>query len=409
MKKLIVIGFLGLFVFSAFGAPRADAFIYAPCCLSATAISQTEINLSWVAVSADPAATGYTLERESPIGGGFAQVFSNSNITSYKDTSLSPGVTYNYRVSAVNADGTGPASTAVAATTQSAAARILPGRPSDLKAIASSASAITISWTAAADTVSITGYRIEREAPYGSGFVTLITNTSSSATSYVDSNLSPGVTYNYRITAINQYGMGLPSIPADTTTPTKPDVPKNLRVSQGDGKLFATWEKPLFLGGGLTGYMITALETTSTIYTSSTELSATIEGLSNGTFYTVSVKAYNPAGEGPAALASPMAPVKSAPAVIVSPTTTPAGTLPSTPVFAPSSYKFFTPLYRGVRNNAVMELQKILIAKNFLVSEPTGYFGVLTEAAVRKYQKANGIEQTGTVGPITRVALNAGK
>ncbi len=230
MKKLIVIGSLGLFAFSAFGAPRASAFIYAPCCLSATTISQTEINLSWVAVSADPAATGYTLERESPVGGGFTQVFSNSNVTSYKDTSLSPGVTYNYRVSAVNADGVGPASTAVAATTNSAGTRTLPGRPSDLKAIAGSASAITISWTAAADTVSITGYRIEREAPYGSGFVTLIANTNSSAASYIDNNLSPGVTYNYRVTAINQYGIGLPSIPADATTPTKPDIPKNLKV-----------------------------------------------------------------------------------------------------------------------------------------------------------------------------------
>ena len=401
MKKLIVIGSLGLFAFSAFGAPRASAFIYAPCCLSATTISQTEINLSWVAVSADPAATGYTLERESPVGGGFTQVFSNSNVTSYKDTSLSPGVTYNYRVSAVNADGVGPASTAVAATTNSAGARTLPGRPSDLKAIAGSASAITISWTAAADTVSITGYRIEREAPYGSGFVTLIANTNSSAASYIDNNLSPGVTYNYRVTAINQYGIGLPSIPADATTPTKPDIPKNLKVLQGDGKLFASWEKPSFLGGGLTGYIIATLETTSTIYVSSTELSATIDGLNNGTFYTVSVKAYNPAGEGPVLLASPAAPIKSA--AVVNPE---IGHVPA--IISPSTYKFTTPLYRGVRNNAVVELQKILIAKSFLVSEPTGYFGVLTEAAVRKYQEAKGIMQTGTVGPITRAALNAG-
>lgn len=407
MKKLIAIGFSGLFAFSVFGAPKADAFIYAPCCLSATAISQTEINLSWVAISADPVATGYTLERESPIGGGFTQVFSNSNVTSYKDTSLSPGVTYNYRVSAVNADGIGPASVAVAATTFSTEARTLPGRPLDLKATAGSASSITISWTAALDTVSITGYRIEREAPYGSGFVTLITNTSSSAASYTDNNLSPGVTYNYRVTAINQYGIGLPSLSADATVPTKPDVPRNLKVLSGDGKLIASWEKPLFFGGGLTGYAITALETTSTVYVSSTELSATIGGLTNGIFYTISVRAYNLAGEGPAILSSPLAPVKSASAATMLPTTTPAGALPSgsTPIL--SSYKFITPLYRGVRNSAVIELQKILIAKNFLVSEPTGYFGVLTEAAVKKYQASKGIEQTGTVGPITRAALNA--
>ncbi len=403
MKKLIAIGFSWFFVFSVFGAPKAGAFIYAPCCLSATAISQTEINLSWVAISADPVATGYTLERESPIGGGFTQVFSNSNVTSYKDTSLSPGVTYNYRVSAVNADGTGPASTPAAATTHSAAARTLPGRPSDLKAVASSASEITISWTAAADTVSITGYRIEREAPYGSGFVTLVANTSSSATNYTDGNLSPGVAYNYRVTAMNQYGIGLPSIPADATVPTKPDAPRNIKVIPGDGKLLVSWDKPLFLGGGIVGYNVGALETDLTPIRNvqGENTSTTLELLANGTFYTVWVRAYNLAGEGPMLLASPIAPVKS-----TAPVNPDIGRAPAVIV---SSLKFTTPLYRGIRTSAVVELQKILIAKNFLVSEPTGYFGALTEAAVKKYQASKGIEQTGTVGPITRAALNAGK
>ena len=57
----------------------------------------------------------------------------------------------------------------------------------------------------------------------------------------------------------------------------------------------------------------------------------------------------------------------------------------------------------------VTELQKILIAKGYLkIKSPTGYFGSLTLAAVRSYQRANNIPATGNVYILTRTALNSG-
>lgn len=57
----------------------------------------------------------------------------------------------------------------------------------------------------------------------------------------------------------------------------------------------------------------------------------------------------------------------------------------------------------------VTELQKILIAKGYLkIKAPTGYFGSLTLAAVRSYQRANNIPATGNVYILTRTALNSG-
>ncbi|HVW71619.1 MAG TPA: immunoglobulin-like domain-containing protein, partial [Candidatus Paceibacterota bacterium] len=57
----------------------------------------------------------------------------------------------------------------------------------------------------------------------------------------------------------------------------------------------------------------------------------------------------------------------------------------------------------------VTELQKILIADGYLnISAPTGFFGPLTQAAVKLYQGAHGIPTTGFVGPLTRNALNQG-
>jgi len=81
-----------------------------------------------------------------------------------------------------------------------------------------------------------------------------------------------------------------------------------------------------------------------------------------------------------------------------------SSTVPST-----SAYTFTRGLSFGARGQDVTELQKILITGGFLkIAAPTGYFGPLTRAAVKAFQKAHGIAQTGTVGPKTRAALNAG-
>jgi peptidoglycan hydrolase-like protein with peptidoglycan-binding domain len=58
-------------------------------------------------------------------------------------------------------------------------------------------------------------------------------------------------------------------------------------------------------------------------------------------------------------------------------------------------------------NGDVSALQDFLSAKGFLNSEPTGYFGLLTFAAVKNYQSASGISPTGFVGPLTRASIKA--
>lgn len=70
-------------------------------------------------------------------------------------------------------------------------------------------------------------------------------------------------------------------------------------------------------------------------------------------------------------------------------------------------FRFSTYLVRGRTSPDVAKLQAILIAKGHLkVAAPTSYFGAMTEAAVKRFQAANGIAKTGTVGPKTRAALN---
>jgi peptidoglycan hydrolase-like protein with peptidoglycan-binding domain len=64
-------------------------------------------------------------------------------------------------------------------------------------------------------------------------------------------------------------------------------------------------------------------------------------------------------------------------------------------------------LSRGMSNEEVTTLQEILAADPEIYPEGvvSGFFGALTEKAVRKFQQKHGLDQVGTVGPKTRAAL----
>lgn len=54
----------------------------------------------------------------------------------------------------------------------------------------------------------------------------------------------------------------------------------------------------------------------------------------------------------------------------------------------------------------VSSLQFFLQSKGYFNSNPTGYFGPLTRAAVESFQSVNDVSNTGYVGPITRAKIS---
>jgi len=58
-------------------------------------------------------------------------------------------------------------------------------------------------------------------------------------------------------------------------------------------------------------------------------------------------------------------------------------------------------------NGEVSTLQDFLQSKNYLTTEPTGYFGLLTQKAVKYFQKANNINPNGFVGPATKAKIES--
>lgn len=84
----------------------------------------------------------------------------------------------------------------------------------------------------------------------------------------------------------------------------------------------------------------------------------------------------------------------------------------TTPAFIPSSSVSAAllsgSLRRGASGPSVTELQRALAREGFDPGAVDGKFGPQTERAVRAFQRANGLEVDGVVGPRTRAALSGG-
>ncbi len=98
---------------------RVNAAPRAPSALTATVISATQVNLTWVDDAEDE--VGFVIERAGAPGFtvGLSLFAVARSVRTYSDTSTTGGTTYYYRVMAFDAQGRSPASnTAVAATGQ---------------------------------------------------------------------------------------------------------------------------------------------------------------------------------------------------------------------------------------------------------------------------------------------------
>ena len=184
-----------------------------PLNFSATAVSTTQINLTWTASSDNVGVAGYRIYRNGSL-------IETINTTSLQNTGLTPATSYSYTVAAFDAAGNASAqSTAVLATTQTSSGggggggsdTIAPSIPGSLTATAVSAHRINLAWSPSGDNVAVAGYKIFRNG-------TQVGTTTS--TSYQDTGLAVKTTYRYRVSAYDtsNNNSGL-SAEAVSTTP----------------------------------------------------------------------------------------------------------------------------------------------------------------------------------------------
>lgn len=163
----------------------------APTGLSATP-KAASVSLTWNPV---PNAVTYNLKRALSSSGPFSNVLTGLTKPSATNTSLTNGTLYYFVVSAVHANGEGPVSSVVSATPMPA-----PAAPTSLVAVAG-AGTVSLTWSQASS--GITQNKVWR-APKGGAYQVLA--TLSPSTSFVDTGLSKGQAFYYRVTALNSYG-----------------------------------------------------------------------------------------------------------------------------------------------------------------------------------------------------------
>ncbi len=163
-----------------------------PTGLSATAVSSSQIDLTWTASSG---ATNYNVKRSDTSGDPYTMIASAGG-TVFSDTGLEEGASYYYVVSAVNSAGESSDSTESEGMTLS----IPPSAPSGLAATAGDGS-VTLNWDANIEG-DIAGYNVYRSATSGSGY-TLQNGSLLTSSEYTDDTAANFTMYYYVVTAVD--------------------------------------------------------------------------------------------------------------------------------------------------------------------------------------------------------------
>lgn len=287
-KILCTVLFGCLAVFGMAGEAQAIGEPTTPINLEATALSDTEINLTWERIGADE--TSITVWRLS--GGDYVELAilpARSNI--FTDTSLYPATEYNYRITADNGNGSSVPSSSVSATTKASGATAVAA--TNFMATVNSPYSITLSWNDS-NTMS-RSWSLERSSDGVSYSVIKTIGSAVASLSYIDTPLMPGTQYHYRIRLITGSNYSDYTTPISATTQSRPQSvplePENLSATVNSAtETTLTWADT---NGGAATYLV---ETAPFVWTPTlptwTQITETTAGATNYSLSTVAEKFY---------------------------------------------------------------------------------------------------------------------
>jgi hypothetical protein len=289
----------------------------APAAVNATAFSSTLVNLTWADVTGevgfnvfDSVDGGTTFVPAGHVGAG---------VTTLAISPLLPATNYSFAVQAINSAGQG---SALSANHTASATTTLCLPPTALVAVGTSATTAQLTWVGS---LGATGYLIERSADGGTTWTSVATPAATDVT-YVDTGLTAGVSYTYRIRATDAGGASDPS--AVSVALTAPAVVT--AALTGVSQALSSVSFPAVAGAtsyavqrsldGVTGWTTVSTVNASGVATPSsmvagpatsvapgTTLSATVPNLAPSTVYYYRVVASNATGSSaPSAVVSQM-------------------------------------------------------------------------------------------------------
>ena len=237
--------------------------------------------LTWKAVEG---ATSYRIYRSTSKGSGYS-LLGTTTATSYTNTGAKAGTTYYYRVKACNDAGLSPYSNIVSGKVKS----VTPKPSAPVVKIGNSASSgkPMLTWNAVSGA---TSYKVYRATSQNGTYSLLGTVT---ATSYTNTGAKAGVTYYYKVKAVNSAGesaySNIVSGRATVTTLT-------MGHSASSGKPQLTW-KAVSGAASYKVYRATSKNGAYSVINTTKALTYTNVGAALGTTYYYKVEALNASGK----------------------------------------------------------------------------------------------------------------
>ncbi|NIJ53734.1 fibronectin type III domain-containing protein [Dyadobacter arcticus] len=263
-----------------------------PVNLTAVAVSQVQITLTWQDASLDE--TGFELER-SIDNKTFVKVIDLPvNTATYANIGLTASTPYWYRIRSKNASGFSAYSNIAPAVTKAPVITI-PKAPTNLVAAVISGTQINLTWVDNA--VDETGFELERSLD-GVTF-TKLTDLALNTISYQNTGLIPATRYLYRVLAKNAAGKSAYSNVVNATTrQVVPAAPEQLTASAiSVSQINLTW---LDKSANETGFQLER-SINGTAFTKIADIAASVvtyqnTGLSPATQYFYRIRAVNAVG-----------------------------------------------------------------------------------------------------------------
>lgn len=406
---------------------------------TASNITQTGATITW-SLSAN--ATGVVDYGLTSAYGQSTTPETSFNYSTHSQTlsNLTPNTLYHYRVRSTSQAGSSVTSPDASFTTTGS---ITPPPPpplgdttapvlSGITTAGITTNSVTITWTTDEAATSQVEYGITLPGTLSS--VDTVLKTTHSTTL---SGLSPNTTYSYRVisrdaasntaTSLNRTFTTQPASVIDTTPPppppggggggggggtvldsTPPAQPRNLQIFGGPDQILLSWNNPtdtdyvrtiivrkegsspISRTDGIRIYEGTAKEFTDT---------AAILGK---TYYYALFSFDQNINYSSPAIASSYLGKNTEQEIIeqINKLAQPPPVIQGQPGIIITKY-----LAKGSRHPEVLTLQTYLKTLSFFQEKPTGFFGSITEKALKNYQTSKGIEPVGATGPKTRAAL----
>ncbi|KAI8488694.1 Titin-like [Branchiostoma belcheri] len=260
----------------------------------------------------------YTVERTEAGQDNWMTFSTSVRKNTCKVTRLRTGVTYIFRITAVSDIGASDAVFSKPITAKSPFN--VPGPPARPEVFMEAADTAFLTWSSPDDDggVEITGYFVEKKERTSIRW-SRVNNLPVSEWKYRVSTLMEGLEYEFRVSAVNEAGVGKPSPPSESVQALepvdKPSGPINIRlVDSARTTATLSWSKPKFDGGAdIVGYIVEQREMSSEEWIKChkthiiKETTLFVTGLKKGKQYYFRISAVNRGGTGePAELGHPV-------------------------------------------------------------------------------------------------------